>query len=236
MHAHGMPEDAFEIRIYNPQASVGVPLPKRVLNLLSNFRGVNQRMHDKTFVVDGKVAVTGGRNMAAEYFDYNHQYNFRDRDALVLGAAVKPMQANFEAFWRSELSVPVEQRFDGWGLMQKNVKIDGHRHALVLRAERDAFTLAEGETTLRGRRHWSGAMLELALEDGARPVEALVVRGAGGRLEVWLDSERYVVEEERRGATAGGAGGTSDDDVLTAPMPAKVVRLACAPGDAVERL
>lgn len=112
-----------EIRIYNPQASVGVPLPKRVLNLLSNFRGVNQRMHDKTFVVDGKIAVTGGRNMAAEYFDYNHQYNFRDRDALVLGAAVKPIQANFEAFWRSELSVPVEQRFDGWGLMQKNVKV-----------------------------------------------------------------------------------------------------------------
>jgi cardiolipin synthase C len=112
-----------EIRIYNPQTSVGVPLPKRVLNLLANFRGVNQRMHDKTFMVDGKVAVTGGRNMAAEYFDYNHAYNFRDRDALVLGAAVKPMQANFEAFWRSELSVPVESRFEGLGLLQKNVQV-----------------------------------------------------------------------------------------------------------------
>ncbi len=112
-----------EIRIYNPQTSVGVPLPKRVLNLLANFRGVNQRMHDKTFVVDGKIAITGGRNMAAEYFDYNHAYNFRDRDALVLGAAVKPMQANFEAFWRSELAVPVEQRFEGLGLLQKNVQV-----------------------------------------------------------------------------------------------------------------
>lgn len=112
-----------EIRIYNPQASVGVPLPKRVLNILSNFRGFNQRMHDKTFVVDGKIAVTGGRNMAAEYFDYNHQYNFRDRDALLLGVAVKPMQANFEAFWRSELSVPVEQRFEGLGLLQKNLRV-----------------------------------------------------------------------------------------------------------------
>ena len=98
-----------EIRIYNPQTSVGVPLPKRVLNILSNFRGFNQRMHDKTFVVDGRIAVTGGRNMAAEYFDYNHQYNFRDRDALVLGAVVASMSASFERFWASELAVPVER-------------------------------------------------------------------------------------------------------------------------------
>jgi cardiolipin synthase C len=113
-----------EIRIYNPQSSVGVPWPKRLLNLVSNFRGFNQRMHDKTFVVDGRIAITGGRNMAAEYFDYHHAYNFRDRDALLLGTAVKAMQASFEAFWASELSVPVEQRYDGWGLMQKNVRVD----------------------------------------------------------------------------------------------------------------
>ena len=37
-----------DIRIYNPQTSVGVPLHKRLLNVLTDFRGVNQRMHDKT--------------------------------------------------------------------------------------------------------------------------------------------------------------------------------------------
>lgn len=113
-----------DIRIYNPQTSVGVPLQKRLLNLLTDFRGFNQRMHDKTFLVDGKIAITGGRNMAAEYFDYNHAYNFRDRDALLLGAAVRSMATNFEAFWRSELSVPVESLYDGLGLMQKNVRVD----------------------------------------------------------------------------------------------------------------
>lgn len=113
-----------DIRIYNPKTSVGVPLPKRLLNVLTNFRGVNQRMHDKTLVVDGKVAITGGRNMAAEYFDYNHKYNFRDRDALLLGEAVKTMQASFESFWNSELSVKVEELYDGLGLMQKNVRVD----------------------------------------------------------------------------------------------------------------
>ena len=113
-----------DIRIYNPKSSVGVPWQKRLLNVVTDFRGVNQRMHDKTLVVDGKMAITGGRNMAAEYFDYNHSYNFRDRDALLLGRAVKDMQANFEGFWHSGLSVPVETLYDGWGLMQKNVRVD----------------------------------------------------------------------------------------------------------------
>lgn len=113
-----------DIRIYNPKNSVGVTLHKRLLNLLTDFRGVNQRMHNKTFIVDGKIAITGGRNMAAEYYDYNHHFNFRDRDALLLGDVTKPMQSSFEEFWRSELSVPVAQRYDGLGLMKKRVQID----------------------------------------------------------------------------------------------------------------
>ncbi|BCB25928.1 phospholipase D family protein [Sulfurimicrobium lacus] len=113
-----------DIRIYNPQHSVGTPFHKRALNVLTNFRGVNQRMHDKTFIVDGKLAITGGRNMANEYFDYNHEYNFRDRDALLLGEVVKTMKTSFENFWGSELSVPVEALYDGLGLMQKNVRVD----------------------------------------------------------------------------------------------------------------
>lgn len=112
-----------DIRIYNPQISVGVPIQSRLFNMMTDFRGVNQRMHDKVMVIDGTVAITGGRNMAAEYFDYNHDYNFRDRDALLLGEAVKSMQASFERFWSSKLSVKVGELYDGTGLMQKNVRV-----------------------------------------------------------------------------------------------------------------
>jgi len=112
------------IRIYNPKHSVGTPVQKRILNVVTDFRGVNQRMHDKTFIVDGKVAITGGRNMADEYFDYDHEYNFRDRDILVLGNVVKKMVWSFEQFWLSELSVAVKDRFDGWGVLQKNVSVN----------------------------------------------------------------------------------------------------------------
>lgn len=122
-----------DIRIYNPQTSVGVPLQKRLWNGLTNFRGLNQRMHDKTLVVDGTVAITGGRNMAAEYFDYNHEYNFRDRDALLLGPVVQAMQANFENFWNSELSLKVEDLYSGLGLMQSNVSVSSEEIAQIYR-------------------------------------------------------------------------------------------------------
>jgi len=113
-----------EIRIYNPKHSVGTPFVKRVMNVFTDFRGVNQRMHDKTFVVDGKLAILGGRNMADEYFDYDHDYNFRDRDALVMGKVVEDIRENFDRFWASDLTVPVEQRFDGLGLFEKNVSVE----------------------------------------------------------------------------------------------------------------
>ncbi len=113
-----------QIRIYNPKITVGTTLPKRTLNVLTNFRGVNQRMHDKTFIVDGKIAITGGRNMADEYYDYDHQYNFRDRDALLLGAVVTAMGASFENFWVSDLSVDVKDLYGGLGLLRKRVGVD----------------------------------------------------------------------------------------------------------------
>lgn len=122
-----------EIRVYNPKHSVGVPLPKRVLNMLTDFRGFNQRMHDKTLVVDGKIAIVGGRNMAAEYFDYHHDYNFRDRDLLMIGKVPAAVRASFERFWGSPLCVAVSDRYDGLGLLQKNLKLKSGEAEVVYR-------------------------------------------------------------------------------------------------------
>lgn len=96
-----------EIKIYNP----GINLGKNILEKLGKFKidfvGANQRMHNKTFTVDGRVVITGGRNIADEYFDYDHEYNFRDRDVLLLGKITKNIQNSFDDFWNSKLSVPV---------------------------------------------------------------------------------------------------------------------------------
>jgi phosphatidylserine/phosphatidylglycerophosphate/cardiolipin synthase-like enzyme len=96
-----------EVRIYNPSVNTGKSLTGKLSAVASDFRGVNQRMHNKTFVVDGQVAITGGRNVADEYFDYDHEYNFRDRDVLLLGDGASQVQRSFDTFWNSRLAVPV---------------------------------------------------------------------------------------------------------------------------------
>ena len=100
------------IRIYNPKYSVGTSAWRMIVNAILDFRGSNQRMHDKTAIFDNVAGITGGRNMADEYFDFDHDYNFRDRDILLLGPAVQDMRINFDEFWESELAVPVEDLVD----------------------------------------------------------------------------------------------------------------------------
>ncbi|HLZ15497.1 MAG TPA: phospholipase D-like domain-containing protein, partial [Cyclobacteriaceae bacterium] len=97
------------IKIYNPMANVGKNFPQKIYNLATDFKGFNQRMHNKTFIVDGKMVITGGRNIADEYFDYDHEYNFRDRDVLLIGKAVPAAQNSFETFWNHPLSVPITE-------------------------------------------------------------------------------------------------------------------------------
>lgn len=95
------------IKIYNPSANIGKNLPEKLYSLASDFKEFNQRMHNKTFIVDEQVVITGGRNIADEYFDYDHEYNFRDRDVLLLGKGAGAVQKSFDEFWNSPLSVPV---------------------------------------------------------------------------------------------------------------------------------
>ncbi|MBI2362743.1 MAG: phospholipase D family protein [Elusimicrobia bacterium] len=124
------------IRIYNPNLTVGTGRARRVWNALTGLRAVNQRMHDKTFIADGAAGLTGGRNVADEYYDFDHAYNFRDRDLLVLGPAVADMRSNFERFWDDPRTVPVEKALAGRAL--------GPARARALRAELDAYAKDPG--------------------------------------------------------------------------------------------
>jgi len=103
------------IRIYNPNLRVGVNFWERMGNAFTQFRAINLRMHDKTAIFDNAAGITGGRNMADEYFDFDHDYNFRDRDVLLLGPAVADMSENFEEFWNSEFAHPVEDLLEDIG-------------------------------------------------------------------------------------------------------------------------
>ena len=98
-----------EVRVYNPNVNIGKGLSDIINAVVTDFRGVNQRMHNKTFIVDQTMAITGGRNVGAEYYDFHEQYNFRDRDLLLMGGATSQLQSSFNTFWADTLSVPLER-------------------------------------------------------------------------------------------------------------------------------
>lgn len=77
-------------------------------NLMVNLYGAQFRSHRKLLVIDGEIpgqqqAITGGRNIADEYFDLNTEYNFRDSDIFIKGSLVKAMHRSFEMFWSSPI-------------------------------------------------------------------------------------------------------------------------------------
>jgi cardiolipin synthase C len=97
-----------EIRIFNPKINVGVSIAELIYNLFFRFGELNRRMHNKTFVMDGIVGLSGGRNMANEYFGHDDSRAFQDRDILVIGEVAGSMEENFQKFWESPLSRPIE--------------------------------------------------------------------------------------------------------------------------------
>jgi phosphatidylserine/phosphatidylglycerophosphate/cardiolipin synthase-like enzyme len=92
------------VKIYNPGVNLGKNIFQKIEKFATDFKSANQRMHNKTFIVDDKVVITGGRNIADEYFDYDHEYNFRDRDILLIGKETGAVKKSFDEFWNSSFS------------------------------------------------------------------------------------------------------------------------------------
>ncbi|PXX90408.1 phospholipase [Marinobacter vulgaris] len=94
-----------DVRIFNPATSRSGW--GRWVSFLMDFKRINRRMHNKTFVVDGSAGIVGGRNIGDEYFGFAEDRYFRDRDVLALGAVVDGMAENFQAYWNNRWAYPV---------------------------------------------------------------------------------------------------------------------------------
>jgi len=99
----------FSIRIYNPVLNrAKLNYPQYLLAAACCFRQLNRRMHSKLLLIDNDIGITGGRNYQNDYYDWDPEFNFRDRDLLVAGPVAREMGENFEAFWTSQRSRQVE--------------------------------------------------------------------------------------------------------------------------------
>ncbi|MDC8747529.1 phospholipase D family protein [Xanthomonas campestris] len=102
-----------QLRIYNPTfGKVKLNYFDYAGSVVCCFRRFNQRMHNKLLVVDDVLGVVGGRNYQDDYFDWDSEYNFRDRDVILAGPEVRAMAVNFDAFWNARRSVPAERLND----------------------------------------------------------------------------------------------------------------------------
>ncbi|WND80921.1 phospholipase D family protein [Lysobacter capsici] len=103
----------FEVKLYNPVLHrARITYPRYVLAAACCWRRLNQRMHTKLLLADGQVGISGGRNYQDDYYDWDDEYNFRDRDVLVAGPVADVMGTDFEVFWSDRRSVPVERLAD----------------------------------------------------------------------------------------------------------------------------
>lgn len=95
-----------EVRLFNPSRNRdgtffrGIEMVLRAVN-------ITRRMHNKSWIVDGRLAVVGGRNIGDAYFDADPTANFRDLDLLVLGAGVQQAEAVFDDYWNSKAVIPI---------------------------------------------------------------------------------------------------------------------------------
>jgi len=98
----------FEVRLYNPLFNYARTTKFTMFGgVTCCFKKTNQRMHSKLQIIDEAVAMTGGRNIADRYFDFDTDYNFKDREVLVYGSVATEMRESFDLFWNSEGTVEI---------------------------------------------------------------------------------------------------------------------------------
>ena len=94
-----------EIRYINASPRTGLA---RRIDYLLDFRRLNRRMHNKSFMVDGEVAIVGGRNMGDVYFR-QAEVVFADLDVVVKGDALADLRKVFDTYWGSAYAQPLDE-------------------------------------------------------------------------------------------------------------------------------
>src|SRR6202035_5214167 len=96
-----------EVRVFNPFTAGRFWTWTRFLASAANIRRINHRMHNKLFVPDNALAITGGRNIGDAYFTLDPHSNFVDLDVVAAGAIVPELSASFDEFWNSKYAIPI---------------------------------------------------------------------------------------------------------------------------------
>ena len=95
------------VRVFNPFPGGRSAFWSRFLNSINDIPRINHRMHNKLFIADNAIAITGGRNIGDEYFTRNQYTNFIDLDLVAAGHVVPQLSSSFDLFWNSKYAYPI---------------------------------------------------------------------------------------------------------------------------------
>ncbi len=101
-------EKNVELRLFNPLPGSRQSLVTRVFGSLHDAAQIQKRMHNKLFIADSALGITGGRNLGDAYFGRSGDSNFVDLDVLAAGKVVRDMAASFDHYWNDDLAYPVQ--------------------------------------------------------------------------------------------------------------------------------
>lgn len=101
-------EPNIEMRMFNPLAGARGSFIRRMFNALDDADQLQQRMHNKLFIADNAMGLTGGRNLGDAYFGAGGKINYVDLDVLVAGPIVKDLSRSFDDYWNNERAYPAQ--------------------------------------------------------------------------------------------------------------------------------
>jgi cardiolipin synthase C len=101
-------EPNVEMRLFNPLPGSRGSLLGRVFTSLHDMERVQKRMHNKLFIADNAMGITGGRNLGDAYFGGDGKSMFLDLEVLAVGRIVRDMSASFDRYWNDELAYPMQ--------------------------------------------------------------------------------------------------------------------------------
>lgn len=97
-----------QMRLFNPLPGSRDSTIRRVIRSLGDVQRIQQRMHNKLFIADNALGITGGRNLGDAYFGLGEAGNFVDLDVLAAGPIVREMSRSFDSYWNNERAYPVQ--------------------------------------------------------------------------------------------------------------------------------
>ncbi len=104
-------EEMFSVLSANPNIEVRLANPaahrKTRSDMATDFHRLNHRMHNKSVTYDNTVTIVGGRNIGAEYFGADDEFNYFDLDVAAIGPVADEVSSEFDRYWNADETIPV---------------------------------------------------------------------------------------------------------------------------------